>query len=190
MYIRIFIIALLLLITACKSEKETSQKGDVAAKTGFNYQVPGEWISEKPQSAMRKAQFRLPGVDGFEDAIMSVFVFPGTGGSVDANLQRWYGQFKQPDGSSSAEKAVIRKKTVDNLPVTVVYLTGTYLKSVSPRMMRGEIEEKTEFAMLAAIAETENDPWFFKAVGPQQTIDEHRARFDEFVQSFKYHKNN
>jgi len=30
---------------------------------------------------------------------MAVFVFPGGGGGVQANINRWVSQFKQPDGS-------------------------------------------------------------------------------------------
>jgi hypothetical protein len=190
MFIRIFIIALSLFIMACKSDKETSGSEEVTQKPGLNYQVPEGWISEEPESVMRKAQFRLPGINGYNDASMSVFVFPGTGGTVDANLQRWFGQFEQPDGSPSAEKAVIEKQIVNNLSVTVVYLTGTYLKSVTPRMMGREVEEEPESAMLAAIVETDKNPWFFKAVGPQKTIDHWRTSFNEFVRSFRYLKNN
>jgi hypothetical protein len=134
---------------------------------------------------MRKDQYVLPGIDGAENAELAVFFFPGTGGGVEENLKRWYGQFKQPDGSAMEDHVEREKITVNGLPVTVVYLTGTYLKSMSPMMAGGPTEEFPGYAMLGAIVETADAPWFLKATGPQQTIDRWRASFDTFVQSFR-----
>ena len=134
---------------------------------------------------MRKDQFSLPGVSGAEAAELAVFFFPGGGGTVDANLKRWYDQFKQPDGSTTGNRAELEKLKVNMLSVTTVYVTGTYLKSRSLMMMGGPVDELSDYALLAAIAETAEGSWFFKATGPQQTIDHWRARFGTFVQSFR-----
>ncbi len=150
----------------------------------LTYQVPKEWIQEEPQSRMRLSQYRLPGVNGKADAVMAEFHFPGTGGTVEANLQRWYGQFKQPDGSPTAHHAQRKEFEVNGMKVVVVYVTGTYLQSASGMMM-GDVQEKPGYAMLAAIAETPAGPWFFKAVGPQETINHWRPAFEKFVQTFK-----
>ncbi len=152
----------------------------------LKYEVPKGWISEQPASKMRRAQFRLPGVQGSKDAILGVFYFPGGGGSVEDNLNRWYGQFKQPDGSTTASHVQRQEKEVNGLKVTVVYVTGTYLQPQNPMMMSGPVEEKSGYAMLAAIVDTPQGPWFFKAVGPQKTIDHWRDSFTKFVDSFKF----
>ena len=188
MLFRFIILSLVIVVVmGCKSEKETIQeKPMVEQQTGLHYTVPAGWVSEQPKTKMRKAQYRLPGAkDGAGDAELNVFVFPGTGGTVEGNLQRWYAQFKQPDGSPTASKASIVNLEVNKLTVSVVYLTGTYLKSMSPMMMGGQTTEVPDYAMLAAIVETGTDPWFFKAVGPRQTIDSWRADFDKFVQTFE-----
>ena len=82
--------------------------GDLAAN------VPEGWVEEEPASSMRLAQYRLPG-DGAGDAVLAVFHFGSNqGGSVDANIDRWYGQFSQPDGgdtkarSGSTDYCVVR----------------------------------------------------------------------------------
>ena len=187
MLFRATLLLLLAFVIGCKSDKETVQETvTVSADADLHFTAPDSWTREQPKTKMRKAQFRLPGVDGMEDAELTVFVFPGTGGTVEANLQRWFGQFKQPDGRPSASRATITDIEVNNLKVSVVYLTGTYLKSSSMMMMGGEITEMTDYAMLAAIVETPRDPWFFKAIGPKNTIDHWRADFDKFVQTFKY----
>ncbi len=172
----------------CKSDQSESEKVQTksANENKLKYSVPDGWITEKPKSRMRIAQFRMPGQNDAGDAELAVFVFPGTGGSINDNLVRWYGQFKQPDGADSEEKAEIKKVSVNDLNVTIVYITGTYLQSASPMMMGGPVKEVPSYAMLAAIVETATDPWFFKAVGPQTTLEKWRPTFDEFVQSFKW----
>jgi hypothetical protein len=147
------------------------------------YKAPDEWVKETPASKMRRAQYKLPGQDGAGDAEMAVFVFPGSGGAVSANIQRWIGQFKQPDGSNSADKSVIDEKVINGLKMTTVSLTGTYYKSVS--MMGGEVEELKNSALLAVIVETEKDPWFFKITGPEETINYWKTSFSEFLQTIK-----
>jgi len=187
---RFFIISLfagLMFLFGCKSDQNKSDDAQTITvqQNKLDYSVPDGWIKEEPKSRMRLAQFRLPGQNGAGDAELAVFVFPGTGGSVKDNLKRWYGQFKQPNGADSEEKADLKTVTVNGMNVTIVYLTGTYLESASPMMMGGPVKEVPSSAMLAAIAETTSDPWFFKAVGPQSTLDHWRASFDEFVRSFR-----
>jgi len=174
-----------MVLVACKSEKE-SQENKVAINVPrVTYVVPDGWVEEEPANAMRKAQFQLPGLKDAGDAKLTVFVFPGGGGTIDANINRWYRQFKQPDGSNSAEKAKLTKLNINNLQVTVVSLTGTYLKSLTPMMGR-ESKEIPESKLLAAIVETNSAPWFFKAIGPEVTINYWRESFDQLVQSFVY----
>jgi len=184
----LLIFLVFMILVGCKTEQPGTEQTQTVTgeKNKLHYTVPDGWVSEQPKSRMRLAQFRLPGQDGAEDAELAVFVFPGTGGSVNANLARWYGQFKQPDGAASEDKADVKKQKVHDLEVTLVYVTGTYLQSTSPMMMGGPVKEVPSSAMFAAIVETGTDPWFFKAVGPQSTIDHWRPSFDALVQSFKW----
>src|SRR5262245_50427164 len=148
--------ALLLLAGwGCKSNEKQHQNSQPAATahalpTGeVTYTVPSGWITQQPSSQMRKAEFRWPGAESHEDAEMAVFFFPGTGGSVQANLDRWYSQFKQTDGSATLDRAHTQKIDVNGLAVTVTHVTGTYLKSQSPMAMSGPVDEKPDYAMLA-----------------------------------------
>lgn len=184
--------ALLFILAGCSSKEEKQQQNSQPAATAqalptgeVAYTVPSGWVSQQPSSQMRKAEFRWPGAEGQEDAELAVFFFPGTGGPVQANLDRWYSQFKQTDGSATADRAHTQKVDVNGLPVTVTYVTGTYLKPQSPMMMSGPVDEKPDYAMLAAIVETANGPWFFKATGPSATITHWRPSFDEFVKSLR-----
>ena len=66
------------------------------------FDVPESWKSETPSSKMRNAQYR----NGKSEIV--VFYFgKGSGGSVDANINRWLGQFKEAKEKLSS---VIEKK--------------------------------------------------------------------------------
>ncbi len=191
----ILIVLSFFMFTACSSgdnaQEATQQSGtpslSATVQAGeITYMAPAEWIKETPSSSMRKDQYSLPGAGGFAPGELTVFFFPGGGGSVDMNLERWYGQFKQPDGSSTKTKAKIEKKNVNNIPVTIVTFDGTYLKSSMGDMMAGgKIDEFPGYSFIAAIAETSKGPWFFKLAGPKKTISESRDAFDKFVESFE-----
>ena len=183
----------------CKSEREVSggSKPSVpnqvlkqvktaqkpVSRGEISYTVPEGWIRQKPSSPMRHDQFLLPGLADTQPAELAVF--SGIGGSVEANLSRWYGQFKQPDGKETKDLIKQKKIQVTGLTVTVVFLTGTFMKSRAPMMMGGPVDELGGYALLAAIAETKQGLWFFKATGPEDTINRWQKSFDEFVQSFR-----
>src|SRR5574341_1003305 len=145
---------------------------------------PG-WKSVAPSSPIRKAQFTLPRVaEDNQDAELNIFYFgAGQGGSVEANLARWYSQFAQADSSASAEKAQTAHAVVEGMNLTTVDLSGTY---VAPKMP-GSDEQYNEpnFRMLAAVLETSQGPYFFKLVGPEKTVGHWAMSFDEFVKSAK-----
>ncbi len=164
---------------ACqKKPAQTVDLGDVTLA------ADPAWQTVTPSSSMRKAQFTLPRVaDDAEDAELAVFYFgAGQGGSVEANLQRWYGQFTQPDSSASADKAKTANAVVDGMNLTIVDLSGTYVGSTMPGM---EVQNKPNFRMLAAVLETPQGAYFFKLVGPEKTVAHWANSFSEFVKSAK-----
>lgn len=143
-------------------------------------EIPEGWIAEQPRSSLRVAQYRLEHVMGDkEDAELAIF--NQIGGSVEQNLQRWYGQFSQPDGSNSAERAQVEVFKVNGLPVTTVYLEGTLIGSA----MMTVGEDKPDFALLSAIVETKEGPYYFKIVGPVHTVQFWKDRFEALVHSIK-----
>ena len=141
--------------------------GERVSFGGLSYQPPSAWVSEQPTSNMRLAQYKIAGVGGAEAGECALFHFPGTGGSVQANLDRWYGQFQQPDGSSTAQKARVEKFQAGTLPVTVVEVSGTYAASMGPADAGGP---KPGYRLVAGVVETGQGPWFLKCTGPEATM--------------------
>lgn len=181
-------VLMIMALISCGNDESKEESNDSAKRNPHGaqhlvYQTPDSWVKEIPSSRMRRAQYKLPGQNGAGDAEMAVFVFPGSGGAVSANIDRWIGQFRQPDGSSSSDKAVVDEKVINGLKMTTVSLTGTYLKSAS--MMSGDVEELKNYELMAVIVETETDPWFFKVTGPEETINYWKDSFNDFLLTIK-----
>jgi len=181
-----YLILISLLLAACGKEQQETP-ANLAARTtmpeGISWQAPAGWVKEVPTSAMRKAQYALPQADGdTENASVVVFFFQGQGGSVEANIQRWYSQIMQPDGSQTQDKATRHQQTVNGLTQTVVDVTGTYLFRARP--MAGEATQKPGFRMIAAVVESDSGPWFVKLVGPKKTVAKWEDSFGDFLKSF------
>ena len=141
--------------------------------------VPKDWKQEQPSSSMRIAQFRFPGNDGDGELV----IFSGIGGSIDANLNRWYGQFKSETENSVSESALRSNSQIKDMDVTFSYISGTYLKSSMG--MGGAKEEMPNYALLAAIVATSDGLYYFKGTGPKSTMDSHKVKFETFIRSIE-----
>jgi hypothetical protein len=135
---------------------------------------PNAWTQVDDQRPMRKATYKVTKVEGDpEDAEMSV---TQVGGTVDANIKRWEGQF---EGGGPAK---LSDKEVAGLKVTIVEISGTF-KGGGP-MMGGDSTPKDNWALLGAIVHTQPAAYFFKMTGPLKTVESARGDFDGLVGSF------
>ena len=161
---------------------------DVVKKedAGLRYSLPTSWLRVPAPSDMRAAQYQIPASGEAAAGELVVFFFgEGQGGSADANLERWYDQFTQPDGSASRDAAVITKRTVNGLRITQLDLSGSY--AASPRM-GATAGAKPGTRMLAAVIEGTGGPWFLRAVGPIETITGAKDAFDAMLLSLDTHR--
>ena len=175
---------------ACRGTKATvgpnQGQSSVNANGELRYKVPEGWVSEKPTSGMRAAQYKLPKSEGDpEDASLVLYFFgSGQGGSVQANIDRWVGQIEQPDGSSSKDKARTETLTVNGLKVTMVDVTGTYTAQMAPGSEARH--NNANYRLRAAVVETPKGNYFAKLIGPAKTIGRWDQSFVEYVKSFEF----
>jgi hypothetical protein len=129
---------------------------------------------------MRAATYAVPAAAGDrEDAECAVFYFgQGQGGDVDANIQRWLGQFQEKPAAPPKPK----KQTISGLPVTVIEHSGTYL-AAGPMAASGS--PKSGFKLIGAIVEGPQGNVFFKLTGPAKTVDASSAGFQKMLQSMR-----
>lgn len=167
----------------------TSQGADLGAPTatadlsvdhqidapGASFTLPAAWIPEPPSSSMRLAQATLPGTAG--DGQVTVFYFgPGGGGGLESNLERWQGQI-EPDAGVEARRESF---TVGGFQITWIESQGTLKPST---MGTGPTSPQPGFRLIGAVVEGPQGPWFFKATGPAQTLEEQRPAFLELLRS-------
>ncbi len=145
------------------------------AVSAFTFTRPAEWKQAQPKSPMRKAQLEVPAKDGGKSAEVVFFFFgEGQGGDVQANVQRWLGQFTSAEGAQKVEP-----QDFGGVKVTLVSTEGTM--KASP--ISGVTEEQAGFALLGAILEHADGPVFAKMTGPVALVKASRESFIEMVKS-------
>lgn len=185
-------VAAALLIAGCggdegsgRTETPREMGGAPSAPAEVAWTVPDGWVEEEPSNSMRKAQFVLPAAEGDEEgAEVVITFFPGEGqvGGVEANIDRWYGQMTQPDGTPTSEVAEVERSTVNDMKQIRVEMTGTY----SGMMMSAHGDTgQPGYKMISTIVQSSAGPYFIKMVGPEATVNKWEASYDEFLSSFE-----
>jgi hypothetical protein len=156
-----------------------------ATPGSLKFAAPKGWQAREASSSMRVAEFVLPGRDASAGgAELVIYYFGGSGGSVDANIQRWVGQMQQPDGRASGDVAVRDTRTINGLKVSLLDVSGTYVAEVRPGA--AEKHNSPGFRMRTAVVETPRGPYYLKLVGPAPTVEAWNASFNEFLASLKF----
>lgn len=143
----------------------------------LRWEAPDEWQAVQPSSQMRLAEYRLEG-EGDRTGELTVFYFGRDGGgSIQANIDRWVGQFDDQSGEPEQ-----REKEVNGLAVHLVEAAGDFNPGVG---MGGGGDVKEDWRLKGAIAESPAGNFFFKLTGPAEVVESHESEFDAFVSSFE-----
>ena len=154
---------------------------------GLTFNPPPDWKRVPSSSSMRVAQFALPhAASDKEDGELVVYYFGGSGGSVEANIDRWVGQMQQSDGKPSRSVAKQSARTINGLAATLVDVSGTYVAEMTPGAT--ERHNSPNFRLRAVVVQTPNGPYFIKFVGPSATVAAHEKSFEQFLASIQYAK--
>ena len=149
---------------------------------GIKWTAPAAWKAQ-PERPMRAATYTIPKAAGDpEDGECAVFYFgAGQGGGVEANIERWIGQFEAPGGGPADKLAKTSKATVNGLPVTRIDLAGTYKAAGGPMMQAAA--PKPGYRLLGAIVEGPQGAVFFKFTAPAKTAAAQQPAFEKLLQS-------
>lgn len=159
-----FILAILALAAPTAFADEVVEVG------GLNFTVPEEWTEQQPSSSMRAAELRFD-AEGDEDPVAAFFHM---GGSVEANISRWAGQFVgQPDVDMEELEG----------GGAIVIISGTYLDG-PPMVSAAQKTPKEGYRMLGAIIPTSPaQAVFIKLTAPDAIADAALESFRAMVQS-------
>jgi hypothetical protein len=152
----------------------------------LQFTAPSSWKTRPAASSMRVAEFAVPAAAGdAEDGEVIVYFFGGSGGSVDANIDRWVGQFRS-DAGGPVKPPARTSSTAGSLRVTAIDVSGTYVAEVRPGA--SERFNKPNFRMRAAVVETPKGPYFVKFTGPARTVGQALTSgdFDRFMKSLRF----
>lgn len=177
MTIRTHVLAVLVAIGSAWVASHAQAAETIQLADGLTMQVPADWQRQQPRVNFIDYEFSIPsGKEGVTNGRLTV---SRTGGSVEANIERWYGQFTQPGGKSTKETAKVEKKEIAGRTVHFVDISGTYKDARGPF---APAVDRPGYRMLAAIVETAQGNYFFKFYGPDSVISAHSEAFLKMVQ--------
>lgn len=149
------------------------------------YTPAAGWVPVTVTSMMRVGEFSLPKTAGdAEDASLIIYFFGGTGGTVQANIDRWLGHISQPDGRPTKDVAKITRRLINGLSVSEFDASGTFVAEVTPGST--ERHNKPGYRLRAAVVETPRGPYFVRVVGPSATVARWATEIEAFFQSLSF----
>ncbi len=144
--------------------------------------APAKWVRKQPQTQIVEHEFAIPAAEG--DKTDGRLTIMGAGGGIEANIDRWYGQFTQPDGANTRDRAKVKKIKVAGQEVHLVDISGTF------KDQRGPVApavERPKYRMLAAIIVTQGQgSYFVKFYGPERTVTENEKAFVTMIDGLEY----
>jgi hypothetical protein len=139
----------------------------------FSFATPSPWTPSENTGMMTAAVLNYPVKEG-KPLEAKFYAFPGGGGGVDANLERWSKQFEgTPD---------IKKEELDFNGTKVVLLTasGTFLDGGPMSPVK---TPRPDYALLGAILVGKDVPVFIKLTGPKADVAGAQEAFKKLVTS-------
>lgn len=136
------------------------------------WEVPQGW-KEVPPTQMLIAKFVLAEKEKGTGEV-TVSAFPGDGGGLLANINRWRGQLKLEPISQDKLPEVTRPLEVPGGKAILVEMSGE-----NPTNGKKAV-------ILAAILPRDEQTWFYKMTADEQAAQAHKNAFVQFVQSAKY----
>lgn len=166
-----------MMVAVCSIFGNGATAADAIQIGSFELSAPEKWKAVEPRSSIIAYEYQIPAAEG--DGQAGRLTIMAAGGSIEANIDRWYGQWEQPDGKSTRERAKVTKKEVAGQTVHLVDVSGTYQDRRGP--FSGSATPREKYRMLAAILETSEANYFVKFYGPEKTVAVNEDAFRRMV---------
>lgn len=165
------------------SEPATDRGGDPVMRPiagGVSWAAEEPFVYRRPDNEYRAHEYTVRDQPDVTLAISHFAAAEGGGGDVQANIDRWVGQFEQPDGSESRAAAQVDAREINDLRVTTVDLTGTFVGRMGTAMGG---QARPGWRMLGAIVEGPQGLVFLKLIGPAAGVAAAEDAFERLVAS-------
>lgn len=142
--------------------------------------APANWEEVAKKSNILDNEFRAP-KEAKDDAARITIM--RSGGGIDANVDRWIGQFE----GATKNDAKIEKKEVAGTKVHIVDISGTYKDSMGGGPFApGPVTKRENYRMLGAIIETKDaGTIFIKITGMQPIVEQLADPFKKALDDLK-----
>lgn len=148
----------------------TAPPSPVAGATGeLNYSLPAGWTREPNANAMRVATLAT---GGDKPAQLIVTRLSANFGGMMMNLNRWRGEVGLPPSEASAE--------MKESPIVIGASSGAVVDLAGPGK-----DGKTPMRSLIARCTVGDSVWFFKLLGPAETVTQQQTGFQAFLRSVR-----
>ena len=137
--------------------------------------LPEGWKIDANPRPMRSATIIVPGKDGAPPAEIVVSKLGGQFGGLKANLDRWRSQVKLPPADDeNAHKP--EEVTLEQGPALIYDFPGP----------EGAGKERMRQYVFQTRFPNARSTWFFRLIGPHDTVTAAKPAFDAFVRSLKF----
>lgn len=156
----------------------------------LQWQPPPAWTlaAEGQRSGPQKAIYKVPTVGADKEEAQLHVLFYGTGseGDPEKRLNEWFGEFDGNAGAQAKREAF----EVRGFKVEMVEAAGTFKiamgPKVGPKKKAAMQMVKENFRLIGAVVKTkEQGNWFFKLVGPDETVQAARPAFRALLDSIQ-----
>lgn len=173
------ILSISMLAMPSQAEEKAASKIELA-NGKFVMVAPASWATVPPKSNMVQYEFSAP-KEMKEDAAR-ITIMQASGG-IDANIDRWIGQF---DGVKKSD-AKIEKKEVSGTTLHIVDISGTFKDSMGGGPFApGPVKKRENYRMIGAIIETKDSGTIFlKMTGAQATVEPLAEEFKKSLMDLK-----
>lgn len=148
--------------------------------------APSDWKSVQPRNNIIQYEFIAPADEQDKEKQCRITFTAATGG-IEANIERWYGQFQQPDSSSTKDKSKVEKMEVSGQTVHLVDIPGTFKDTMGgPFFQNRPPVMRENYRMLGAIVETKNaGTHFIKVTGPADQVEKQLEGFKKMLKGLE-----
>ena len=153
-----------------RSDQIAGAKPGTRAKqlTGIRFDVPTAW-DEQPESDFYEAKYMIASDEG-----EMMLTLTTMGGGIEANLERWVGQFQLDSGDRPRRDTL----SVDGEKSQWLDVRGTFRSQVGDRPGPHQ-----DWRLLGVAIPMSRRPFLLKLVGPRAAVSSFEAEFRSFVRS-------
>lgn len=178
-----FFLATTLLAPAAYCEPASTPPVQTTAKLSFiglESQVPTAWTIVAPETSKRLAQFRIetPG-EGRTAEVIVYYFGKGEGGSAEANIERWQGQFV---AGNHPVTPIVNRFQSNGMNVTTAEFQGSYARGIGVGPVG---TPKPNQILLAAVVESPQGNIIIQLHGAAATVNAQREGFLAFIRSIR-----